>query len=69
MTINHSADSAAEHEWIKSSYSTAAGAECVEVASATGTVYVRDSKDKQGPRLAFSPDEWSAFVAFTADFR
>lgn len=34
---------------------------CVEVAvDPMGTRYVRDSKDPQGPALAFTADEWSA---------
>ncbi|MBB5934662.1 DUF397 domain-containing protein [Streptomyces zagrosensis] len=51
--------------WIKSSYSDNGG-NCVEVAAnlaAHGTVPVRDSKDPQGPALAFDTAAWSAFVA------
>jgi hypothetical protein len=48
-------------EYRKSSYSTATG-NCVEVAfEADGAVHVRDSKDRTGPVLAFTPAEWSAF--------
>jgi len=36
---------------------------CVEVASLEGGVAVRDSKDKDGPILQFTRDEWSAFLA------
>jgi hypothetical protein len=36
---------------------------CVEVAPlGRGHVGVRDSKDKTGPVLQFTPDEWSAFI-------
>jgi uncharacterized protein DUF397 len=49
--------------WFKSSYSGAEGGDCVEVAAATGTVYVRDSKDVSGPLLAVSPEAWAGFVA------
>jgi len=36
---------------------------CVAVAVQTdGTVFVRDTKDDNQPTLAFSRDEWSAFV-------
>lgn len=40
------------------------GGSCVEVANlgAAGT-RVRDSKDKTGPSLLFTPEEWRAFVA------
>ncbi|MEV6974569.1 DUF397 domain-containing protein [Kitasatospora sp. NPDC093806] len=56
-----------EIAWHKSSYSSNEGpAECVEVAEITAAVLVRDSKDKGGPHLTFSPDGWQAFVAFAA---
>ncbi|MGW7449094.1 DUF397 domain-containing protein [Kitasatospora sp. NPDC054795] len=55
-----------ELAWFKSSYSTNEGAQCIEVAETPGTVHVRDSKDKSGPRLSFSPTAWQAFVAFAA---
>ncbi|MEU4210167.1 DUF397 domain-containing protein [Streptomyces sp. NPDC026206] len=49
--------------WRKSSYSLANG-DCVEVASPVQqSIAVRDSKDSQGPALAFTPESWSAFVA------
>jgi hypothetical protein len=36
----------------------------VEVArNLPGAVAVRDSKDPDGPRLAFAPEEWTAFTA------
>ncbi|MFB7476241.1 DUF397 domain-containing protein [Kitasatospora sp. NPDC056184] len=50
--------------WFKSSYSGDEGGECVEVADATSTVLVRDSKDKSGPHLTFSPEAWQSFVEF-----
>ncbi|MFD8319475.1 DUF397 domain-containing protein [Kitasatospora purpeofusca] len=53
-----------ELAWFKSSYSGNEGGECVEVAEATSAVLVRDSKDKSGPRLTFSPAAWQAFVEF-----
>ncbi|XRQ06191.1 DUF397 domain-containing protein [Actinomadura welshii] len=40
--------------WRKSSYTTANGGECVELASVSGTVAVRDSKDPDGPKLVVS---------------
>lgn len=52
--------------WHKSSYSGSQGDDCVEVAACPGTVHVRDSKDKEGPQLAFSPAAWAEFVAFAA---
>ena len=50
--------------WFKSSYSSSGDGDCVEVAACPTAVHVRDSKDKQGPQLAFSPAEWANFVSF-----
>ena len=51
-------------KWRKSSHSNANGGACVEVAqNLPGAVAVRDSKDPDGPKLAFAPDEWRAFAA------
>jgi predicted secreted Zn-dependent protease len=36
---------------------------CVEVAVTPAIVGVRDTKDRSGPILAFTPDIWSGFVA------
>ena len=50
--------------WRKASYSGSSGGGCVEVTQALdAAVAVRDSKDPDGPRLLFVPDEWRAFVA------
>ena len=51
-------------DWRKSTFSGSEGDNCVEVASCPGTVHVRDSKDKAGPQLAFTPAEWANFVEF-----
>lgn len=47
-------------EWHKSSHSSANS--CVEVAWIEGGVAIRDSKDRQGPTLLFTPSEWQAFL-------
>jgi hypothetical protein len=48
--------------WIKSSLSFS-NSNCVEVTSLPdGGVGVRDSKDRKGPVLRFTPDEWQAFL-------
>jgi len=48
--------------WVKSSLSFS-NSNCVEVADLPGGVVgVRDSKDKTGPVLCFTPGEWRAFV-------
>jgi hypothetical protein len=50
--------------WRKSSYSGNNGGNCVEVArNLPGVVAVRDSKDPDGPKLAFTPGQWRAFAA------
>lgn len=67
MTITPSADSNTEASWFKSSYSSNEEPNCVEVASTSATLHVRDSKDPEGPQLAFGPAEWSAFVSFAAE--
>lgn len=49
----------------KSTYSSTNGS-CVEVATCDcdnpQEILVRDSKDKQGPVLTFTPAEWTAFI-------
>ncbi|MDR6974191.1 hypothetical protein J2X68_000869 [Streptomyces sp. 3330] len=49
--------------WRRSSFSDAAGNQCVEVAWTGHDVLVRDSKDSAGGRLAFSSDSWGRFIA------
>ena len=50
--------------WRKSTYSGGNGGNCVEVArDLPGIVAVRDSKDRQGPVLTFTPAEWQEFTA------
>ncbi|MGW2768090.1 DUF397 domain-containing protein, partial [Streptomyces sp. NPDC001275] len=49
--------------WHKSSFSDAAGNQCVEVAWTGRDVLVRDSKDTMTGLLAFSAHSWNAFVA------
>ena len=49
--------------WRTSSYSNVGG-ECVEVAAAGGAVGVRDTRDRAGAVLAFSPGAWQRFAAW-----
>ncbi|MCX4234254.1 DUF397 domain-containing protein [Streptomyces ortus] len=68
MTRKAPAEDATELAWFKSSYSSGNdGNSCVELAITPGTIHVRDSKDLGGPRLAFSPTTWSAFVPYTSE--
>jgi hypothetical protein len=48
--------------WRKSSASAACG-DCAEVGQDGAVVFMRDSKDPDGPVLAFSPAAWAAFLA------
>ena len=49
--------------WRKASYSGGNGGGCVEVACpGTVIVAVRDSKDPNGPNLAFTTPMWQSFV-------
>ncbi|MFI7053389.1 DUF397 domain-containing protein [Streptosporangium canum] len=49
--------------WRKSTLSGDDGSDCVEVAELSGgRRAVRDSKDRGGPALVFTPGEWAAFV-------
>jgi hypothetical protein len=47
--------------WRKSSYSGGEG-NCVEVADHSSRVLVRDTKDRTGPTLQFTPDAWVRFA-------
>lgn len=50
--------------WQTSSFSSANGGNCVEVArNLPGIVAARDSKDRTGPVLVFAPDGWRVFAA------
>jgi hypothetical protein len=52
-------------QWRKSSRSTDNGGACVEVAdNLPGRVLVRDTKDRDGGTLTFTPQAWRAFVDY-----
>ncbi|WP_405893181.1 DUF397 domain-containing protein [Streptomyces sp. NBC_00104] len=55
--------------WFKSSYSGAEGGECLEVASGTAAVHVRDSKAVAGPVLTVSRSAWTGFVGLASSER
>ncbi len=47
--------------WRTSSHS-ANGGNCVQVAATPPLIAVRDSRDRHGPQLAFTPAAWQAFT-------
>jgi hypothetical protein len=47
--------------WRTSTYSNNGG-NCVQVATSRPAVLVRDSKNPDGPKLAFAEDSWRAFA-------
>ncbi|MFH8749260.1 DUF397 domain-containing protein [Streptomyces rimosus] len=56
--------------FVKSTHSSPAGGECVEVATnVPATVAVRDSKAASGPVLLFGDREWLAFRSAVIDGR
>jgi len=48
--------------WRTASYSGNGGGNCVEVGGAGCLVAVRDTKDRDGGTLEFSPGAWQAFT-------
>jgi hypothetical protein len=54
--------------WKKSSRSNGGGGNCVETTTLPdGGHAVRDSKDRDGAILFFTPGEWTAFVGGVKD--
>ncbi|MEU6020472.1 DUF397 domain-containing protein [Micromonospora sp. NPDC047134] len=52
--------------WRTATRSSNNGGDCVEVAdNLPGRILVRDSKDRVGGLLTFTPDAWRTFVAAT----
>lgn len=47
--------------WRKASYSDNGG-NCVEVGDDAGRVLVRDTQDRRGPVLQFTPGAWRRFA-------
>jgi hypothetical protein len=66
MNTNEPTHTVPEFAWMKSSYSSGAGGECVEVAACSDTIHIRDSKDEEGAILSLIPDSWTAFVKYAA---
>ena len=49
-------------KWRKSTYSSANGGECVELASGQDAVLARDTTDRGGFTLSVPAGAWAAFV-------
>jgi len=49
-------------QWRKARRSANNGA-CVEVAPASGQIFVRDSKDQDGPMMRYSTASWKVFLS------
>jgi hypothetical protein len=50
--------------WKKSSRSAPNGGDCVEVAAHKAVVYLRDSRDPDGPVLTVASRSWKDFLEF-----
>ena len=50
------------HQWFKSSYSGGTGTECVECAHGLDGMFVRDSKQSDGPVIAVRSWAWRSFL-------
>jgi hypothetical protein len=50
-----------DDDWRKSSYSGSNGS-CVETATGSGVILVRDTTDREGFTLEVTADAWQAFV-------
>ncbi|MFR9758231.1 DUF397 domain-containing protein [Streptomyces sp. TR06-5] len=53
--------------WYKSSYSGTSGGDCVEVATVSATVHIRDSKDPSRGCLSVAQASWSTFIRQHSD--
>ncbi|MFG2139200.1 DUF397 domain-containing protein [Streptomyces sp. NPDC048650] len=67
MTLKPSGGHCSALAWIKSSYSTGDGPDCVEVAATPDTIHIRDSKDPDGPQLTFTPTSWAGFLPYATE--
>jgi hypothetical protein len=49
--------------WRKATYSGDNGGACIEVASASGRIMIRDTTNRDGVTLAVTPAAWRRHVA------
>ncbi|MEU4653281.1 DUF397 domain-containing protein [Streptomyces sp. NPDC023723] len=57
-------------EWMKSSYSTSSGPDCVEIATPDHDqprILIRDSKDPARGHLTITPTTWTAFLPYASE--
>ncbi|QHC25162.1 DUF397 domain-containing protein [Streptomyces sp. GS7] len=64
MTVDSAKQDPYQLVWVKSSYSSEEGGECVEVAPCATRVHIRDSKDTTRSALTASLAAWATFVGF-----
>jgi hypothetical protein len=50
-------------DWRKSTYSDSNGGQCVETATGSDVILVRDTTDQDGVTLAFTADAWQRFTS------
>ncbi|MFJ2819446.1 DUF397 domain-containing protein [Streptomyces sp. NPDC087294] len=66
MNKTKSSTTIAKLAWFKSSYSGAEGGHCVEVATGTAAVHVRDSKNLAHGNFSVSPTSWGDFLTYAS---
>jgi hypothetical protein len=49
-------------DWRKSTFSSNGGQACVETASNSGAILVRDTTNRDGGTLTFTAETWQTFV-------
>lgn len=49
-------------DWRKSSYSDGNGGACVETATGTGGILIRDTTDRDGTTLSIPAGDWQKFT-------
>ncbi|TLS46254.1 DUF397 domain-containing protein [Streptomyces montanus] len=54
-------------QWIKSSYSSEQGGDCIEIATRPSAIHIRDSKNPDGPTFTVAPATWTSFLTLTRD--
>lgn len=50
-------------DWRKSTFSSGNGGACIETASGSGVILVRDTTNRDGGTLGFTAEAWQSFIA------